>query len=194
MGSDTVVVHTRQSVLMMNGDCAHKDGTMMFPLTIVHPLGVLHASISGLRISKLLGSETVRGEVGANGGDETLDRFDRVVGLADITSSRGCLVQSLADSLEEGLNMLMSGVVGVGQDHARLVRWGKFQDLVGHITDISLWNYLGTHLSACIPPVLEACDSRIKLYDPLRTWLIMCTALQNSFVQTLSPNALFSIN
>jgi hypothetical protein len=101
IGSDTVVVHARQSVLMMNSHCAHKDGSMMFPLAIIHPLGTLHTGIYGLRIAKLLVSETVRREVGTNGGDETFDRFDRVVGLAHIAHSRRGLVQGLADSLEE---------------------------------------------------------------------------------------------
>jgi hypothetical protein len=57
----------------MDGDGAHEDGSVVFSLTIIHPLGTLHASVGSLRTAKLLGPETIRGQVRADGGDETLD-------------------------------------------------------------------------------------------------------------------------
>ena len=77
---------------MMDSDGAHEDGSVMLSLTIVHPLGTLHTGIGSLRTSKLLRSETVGGQVCPDGGDQTLDTFDRVVGFAHISSSRGGLV------------------------------------------------------------------------------------------------------
>jgi hypothetical protein len=66
--------------------------------------------------------------------------------------------------------MLMSRIVGVGQNHARFEWLGKLEDFLGKVAgrQFSLVN-AGTYLSALIPPVLEASDSKIKLYDPLRT-------------------------
>jgi len=66
--------------------------------------------------------------------------------------------------------MLMSRVVGVGQNHARFEWLGEIEDLVGKVAgnQFSLVESI-THLSALTPPVLEASDSKIKLYDPLRT-------------------------
>jgi len=77
---------------MVNGDGAHKDGSVMLSLAIVHPLGTLHTSIGSLRTTELLGPETIRSQVRPDGGHETLDTFDRVVGFANISRSRGSLV------------------------------------------------------------------------------------------------------
>jgi hypothetical protein len=66
--------------------------------------------------------------------------------------------------------MLMSRIVGVGQNHARFEWLWKLEDLVGKVASRQFGLELsGTYLSALTPPVLEASDSKIKLYDPLRT-------------------------
>jgi hypothetical protein len=66
--------------------------------------------------------------------------------------------------------MLMSRIVGVGQNHARFEWLWELEDLIGKIAGGQFSAVeSGTYLSALTPPVLEASDSKIKLYDPLRT-------------------------
>jgi hypothetical protein len=103
---------------------SHKDGSVVFSLTVIHSLSALHSSVGALCRTELLGFEAISGQVRADRSDEAFDRFHRVIRVTSVARSRGSLVEGLTDPLQETPDVLVSGILWIGQDHAGFVgRW-----------------------------------------------------------------------